>query len=368
MVGDVAAYGLQAAAVAVGSLLVVQPLLVCGLLVALPLNARWTGRSIRRREWVAAILLSASLAVFLIEAAPSGGISHASVANWLRVTGPVVLLMILAVATASVTKGHVRAALLGFAAGGLFGITAALTKTFVDQIQHGVPYTASHWEVYALALLSVTGILFTQHGFQASSLSASLPALEATEPVVAAVVGLTLLHEHLNGRTVVGDGLVAASILTALTCVVLLAESGVAMHDARPRPHPIPRSPRVRVRRTHNHAGLCARGSPASRSEPQHAGARRGKSSLRHRSPRNAGTRPAADHHRRCEDRAQKRCWPGAGTAAPDQHPILTLIAGLVVGERHFRDAAVHIDRDRPVRKILAHESSRRLDRDCSDR
>jgi drug/metabolite transporter (DMT)-like permease len=223
MVGDVGAYGFQAAALAFGGLLVVQPLLACGLLVALPLSARWTKRAIRRREWIAAIVLCASLATFLIEAAPSGGVSHASVADWLRVGGAVGILVVLAVVLAVRTRGPVRAALLGFAAGGLFGITAALTKTFVAQIQRGVPYTASHWEVYALAVLSIVGILFTQHGFQASALSASLPALEATEPVVAATVGVALLHEHLNGQTVTANVLIAAAIVAALTCVVLLA-------------------------------------------------------------------------------------------------------------------------------------------------
>jgi hypothetical protein len=223
MGGDVGAYGLQAAALAFGSLLVVQPLLVCGLLVALPLNAHWTHRAIRPREWLCAIGLSASLAVFLVEAAPSGGESGAPLSSWIRVGGSVGILVVAAVLLAGRSHGHVRAALLGLAAGGLFGITAALTKTFVEQIPHGVPYTASHWQVYALAILSITGILFTQRSFQASSLSASLPALEATEPVVAAIVGIVLLHEHLNGRSPVADLLIAVSIVAALVCVVTLA-------------------------------------------------------------------------------------------------------------------------------------------------
>jgi len=230
MFGDVGAYGLQAAALAFGTLVFVQPLLVCGLLVALPLNARWTHRRIRPREWVAATVLCASLATFLIEAAPNGGNSGASFASWLRVGGVVAVLAVAAVVVSALTRGHVRAALLGFAAGALFGLTAALTKTFVNQIQHGVGYTASHWEVYALAILSITGILFTQNGFQAASLSASLPALEASEPVIAAVVGITLLHEHLNGRTTFDNVAIGISIIALLTSVIVLAS--IAGRDA----------------------------------------------------------------------------------------------------------------------------------------
>jgi drug/metabolite transporter (DMT)-like permease len=230
MFGDVGAYGLQAAALAYGTLLFVQPLLVCGLLVALPLNARWTRRRIRPREWLAATVLCASLATFLIEAAPSGGNPQAPLESWLRVGGPITALVVAAVAVSALTRGHIRAALLGFAAGALFGLTAALTKTFVNQIQHGVGYTASHWEVYALAILSITGILFTQHGFQAASLSASLPALEASEPVIAAIVGIALLHEHLNGRTAVDNVAIVISIVALLASVITLAS--IAGHDA----------------------------------------------------------------------------------------------------------------------------------------
>jgi drug/metabolite transporter (DMT)-like permease len=232
MFGDVGAYGFQAAALAYGTLVFVQPLLVCGLLVALPLNARWTRRHVRPREWLAAIILCAGLATFLIEADPSGGRAHAPVASWLRVGGSVLLLILAAVATARVTRGHIRAVLLGFAAGGLFGLTAALTKTFVVQIQRGVPYTASHWEVYALAVLSIIGILFTQHGFQASALSASLPAIEATEPVVASAVAVILFHEHLNGHGPTENVLIAISIVAVLTCVITLATiAGQETHD-----------------------------------------------------------------------------------------------------------------------------------------
>ena len=230
MFGDIGAYCLQAAALAFGALVFVQPLLVCGLLVALPLNAHWTHRHIRVREWLAATVLCASLATFLIEAAPSGGSTHASFESWFHVGGAIIVLAVAAVGAAALGRGHVRAAFLGFAAGAVFGLTAALTKTFVDQIQHGVGYTAGHWEVYALALLSVTGILFTQHGFRAASLSASLPALEAGEPVIAAIVGITLLHEHLNGRTAFDNVAIGVSIVALLASVITLAS--IAGHDA----------------------------------------------------------------------------------------------------------------------------------------
>ena len=111
------------------------------------------------------------------------------------------------------------------AAGGLFGLTAALTRTFVVDIQRGVPYTAEHWEVYGLAVLSIVGILFTQHGFQNAPLSASLPALESTEPVMAATLGVVLFHDQFNGRSPLDNLAIALSIVVVLVAVVLLATS-----------------------------------------------------------------------------------------------------------------------------------------------
>jgi hypothetical protein len=221
---ETGAFGLHAAALAFGGLLFVQPLLACGLLFALPLSARWSGRKLGRREWGHALLLCAGLAIFLIAAAPSGGVDHASAARWLSYGGPVALFSAACVIGAVCSGGHVRAALFGCSAGALFGINAALTKTFVSQIQHGVPFTASHWEVYALATASIVGVLLTQNSFQAESLSASLPGLEATEPVVAALLGASIFHERIRGENDIANALIALSILVMLYAVVRLAE------------------------------------------------------------------------------------------------------------------------------------------------
>ncbi|HWS44886.1 MAG TPA: DMT family transporter [Acidimicrobiia bacterium] len=223
MVNDVGAFGFQAAALAFGGLLLVQPLLVCGLLVALALGARWSGRRLQRIEWLSAVALCVALATFLIEAAPDGGDAHASFGSWITVAGPVLVLIAVAIALATRVGGRARAALLGLSAGAMFGITSALAKTFVDQIQHGVPYTARHWEVYALATLSIVGILVIQNGFQSGSLGTSLPALEATEPIVAVLIGTVVLHEQINGRTMFDNVLIALAVVTMIVAVIALA-------------------------------------------------------------------------------------------------------------------------------------------------
>ncbi|HEX9499005.1 MAG TPA: DMT family transporter, partial [Mycobacterium sp.] len=62
----VAGYVFQALALAKGSLLLVQPILVSGLLFALPLSARLAHRRVTRGEWAWAVVLTAALAVFVM--------------------------------------------------------------------------------------------------------------------------------------------------------------------------------------------------------------------------------------------------------------------------------------------------------------
>jgi drug/metabolite transporter (DMT)-like permease len=238
MLNDVGAFGFQAAALAFGGLLVVQPLLVSGLLVALVLARRWTGDRLTATEWTSAIVLCAALAVFLVEASPTGGNDRAPFSHWVVVVGPLLIVIAAAALAATRLTGRARAAVLGISAGGLFGVSSSLTKTFVAQIQHGVPYTAQHWEVYALAVLSIVGIMLTQNGFQSGSLATSLPALEATEPLIAAWIGLAVLHEQLTGRTAFDNAAIGLSIAAMIIAVIVLASevgarAEIADHENR---------------------------------------------------------------------------------------------------------------------------------------
>src|SRR5262245_66256545 len=69
----VAGYVFQALALANGSLLLVQPILVSALLFALPLSARLAHRKVTRGEWGWAVLLTLALAVFVVLAKASPG-------------------------------------------------------------------------------------------------------------------------------------------------------------------------------------------------------------------------------------------------------------------------------------------------------
>ncbi|HEY6317333.1 MAG TPA: DMT family transporter [Acidimicrobiia bacterium] len=231
---DVGGYGAQAAALAFGALLVVAPLGALGLLFSLLLDASVNGRRLFRSDLAAAVLLCAGLSVFLAVGAPSEGSASVSAASW----APALVILAAVVAVASLTRRHVRgparATLFGLASGMTFGINAALTKVVVHQLGQEPLSVFWHWELYGVAVLSVSGLIMVQSALQAGSLAAALPSMEVAEPVVATIVGVVILGEHLHAH---GNGdrvVIAAAALAMLIGLFALARSRAAHSPPSP--------------------------------------------------------------------------------------------------------------------------------------
>ena len=129
-----AGFALQAAALGLGSVLLVQALLVTSLLFALPINARLTHRRVTRWEWMWAALLAGAVAVIVTVGNPTAGQSRASFETWtavIAVLGPAVLLCLVG---ARIWSGPVSAVLLAVVSGALWGVFAVLTKGVVDRL------------------------------------------------------------------------------------------------------------------------------------------------------------------------------------------------------------------------------------------
>ncbi|WP_137724144.1 DMT family transporter [Prescottella subtropica] len=224
IVGDGGGYLLQVAALALGSVLVVQPLLVSMLLFALPLSARFSGCRLTRRSWALAGALTVALAVFLIVGDPTDGNIDAPWARWaLPLTAVVVVLAVAALAGLSprVDAGR-RALLLGAASGGLYGVAVAFTKYVTDLFGHGLGAVAGAWQTYALLAAGAVGVYLQQRAFQVGPLSASLPAITIGEPVVAIVLGTTVLDERLR-TSGVGAVVVAAAVVVMIAATIALS-------------------------------------------------------------------------------------------------------------------------------------------------
>jgi drug/metabolite transporter (DMT)-like permease len=227
---DAVGFGLQAVALGVGELLVVQPVLTSGILFALPAGAWWSGRRLGRADFLWACALALGLTVFLLLAGTDGGRDFASTEAWLvcaAVATPVLGACLIAGAR---SRGTQRAVLFAFTTGALFGITAALTKATVVLIDHHGGGALGHWEPYALVVLGALGFVVNQRAFQAGSLTASLPTLTVVEPIVAAVIGVTMLHETVPTEGLLEWAAVAASVVAMVVSTIVLSRSA-ARHD-----------------------------------------------------------------------------------------------------------------------------------------
>jgi drug/metabolite transporter (DMT)-like permease len=230
--GNAGGYVLQACALAFGSLLVVQPLLVTSLLFALPLGARLAHERLPRSVWVWGSVLAITLAVLVAGGNPNNGIDHGSHRGWLIAAAVILPILAVCMVSASRATGAVRASLLAVAVGVLGGVLAVLTKAVVGLIRHGWFKPLTSWELYGLLAVGAAGIYLQQLSFQAGALQASLPIITVLEPVVAAALGLALLHEKLRVSDLrLALLLAAAAAMTVAT--VMLARSRAHLETPR---------------------------------------------------------------------------------------------------------------------------------------
>jgi drug/metabolite transporter (DMT)-like permease len=242
-VADWAAFGLQALALGAGSLLVVQPLLVTGLLFSLPIAAKWSGRRLERQDWIAAIALCAGLAGFLLLGNPTGGRNRAPFIDWALAGGVVAGIGVALVFAALRQQGARRSTLLALATGIAYGLTAGLTKTSVDLLGHGLVTFFTNWEPYALVVFAMGGMWLNQAAFQAGELRASLPALDVGEQIVAAAIGVTILKERIQAHGTLDWVLIVVALAAMGYGVVVLAMRAA---DTAETAEPLPAGPPVK--------------------------------------------------------------------------------------------------------------------------
>ena len=196
--GDLGGFAAQAAALGLGSLMLVQPLLVTTLLFALPLSTWWSGRRLSRPDAAWALTLSAALALFVVVAEPTAGVDRATPLQWLPAGVVLGALLVGCLAVAAVRRGTLRAVLLAVATALLYGITAAVTKGVVSLLDDGLLALVTAWETPALAIAAVGGTLLSQSAFQAGGLAASLPIITVGEPIVGVALGAAVLGEQVQ--------------------------------------------------------------------------------------------------------------------------------------------------------------------------
>lgn len=225
-----------------GSLVTVQPLLVCGLLFALVINAvavqrRWP----TAREVASAAVVCAGLALFLLATDPTKGSGSATAGQWLAMLAVVAAVVALLIGSSLLSRGARRAALLACAAGVINGLSAAFTKGIARDLKrnwsagpvHAVLHEFGDWELYAFVATLLLAVLLVQSAFQDGPIRWSLPALTAANPVTSVLIGVSILNEHVRTSPAALAG-AAGGLVLVLAGVLALSSSSLVTGVGRP--------------------------------------------------------------------------------------------------------------------------------------
>ncbi|MGW7238370.1 hypothetical protein [Streptomyces sp. NPDC054804] len=196
---------LHVVALKYGPLTLVQPLGALTLVAAVPMGARVAGRRVSATEWRGTALTLLGLGALLVTA--SGPAPHRvlSLTEALAVAGTTAAL-IGALSRPGTRPGLRHATASGFAS----GVASALTQTVtVAATDRSGPVLSVQVIVVALlvAAFAVGGLLLSQTAYR-GGLGAPLAVVTLSNPMAAAVIGLTLLGQGLQGG--------AAGLLLAL--------------------------------------------------------------------------------------------------------------------------------------------------------
>src|SRR6185437_13845444 len=224
---------LQAAALGMGRLVVIEPVLASSLLVALALAAWADHLTMRPGEWAAAFATFAGLAAFLMASEPSGGRPTAGTLQLGLAAAGAFAVAALATVVAVRLSAVRRALVLGVGGGVAAGVTDALTKSvafLAGTRQLGV---FGDFQLYLLALVGLLAYTMQQNGYRAAGLAAFLPAFAVLDPAVGSLLGLTIYHERI-GNDPVRVVIETVSVIAATWGVARLARSSAARTTAKP--------------------------------------------------------------------------------------------------------------------------------------
>lgn len=222
----VGSFGIQGLALAFGPLTLVQPLAATDVLFALPFIARRNRHRLTRRDAVGALTVTAGIAAFLTISPPATGRGAPGLTAWIPAFIAIAALAGGSAVAALRSRGRAVVVWLAAAAGVLYGLMDALTKSSVDILATSGAAMLHAWEPYALLAAAIFASLFGQSAFGAGALSLSLPVIDSAEPVTAVAIGATIFAERLAASPAhLAFQLLAGAV--AVTGITILSHSSV---------------------------------------------------------------------------------------------------------------------------------------------
>jgi len=227
--GDIGGFALQTAALAYGSIVVVQPLLTLGLVVSLGVGARLSRRHLLRWEWTAVAGVIIGLVVFYVAARPTPTSRAVASANAWRLTMAVVimavaLMLVLGLRSLAMPK----VVLFAIATAGAEAVMAVISKAFGDHLRTGVAATFASWSPYVLVIAGIVTLLLVQSAYQLDRPTVTLPVITVSEPLISTLIGVVLFGERIHLGLVRGSITVAGLAVVVYSLVVLGRDPALA--------------------------------------------------------------------------------------------------------------------------------------------
>jgi drug/metabolite transporter (DMT)-like permease len=234
----------QLTALHFGDLALVQPILAAELVFVFGYLAMAGSGRVKRRDWLAAAIMSAGIGVFLRAASPSGGRLHAPGSAWLVAGLVIVSVALVALAVAfglgrrPSASGTRRAAVLGAATGISWGFMAAVIKELSSHLDDGIGAFVSSWSLYLLIAAGAATMLLASHALAAGPLAASQPGFTILDPLTASLLGVFLFGEHIRtgAADLAGEALALAAVIAA---AAVLSHSCHAAGETSHPPEPV---------------------------------------------------------------------------------------------------------------------------------
>ncbi|MGW1809221.1 hypothetical protein [Streptomyces sp. NPDC002078] len=224
---NAAAALLHVVALKYGPLTLVQPLGALTLVAAVPLGARAAGRRVSPVEWRGTALTLLGLAALLVTASGPAPVRVLSLTEALAVAGTTAAAIGM-LSWPGARPGLRHATASGFASGVASALTQTVTVAATDRTG-----PALSTEVVVVAVLvagfAVGGLLLSQTAYR-GGLGAPLAVVTLANPVAAAVIGLSLLGQGLQGGP--------AGVLLALAGAGLASWGVVLLTRVTPEPVP----------------------------------------------------------------------------------------------------------------------------------
>jgi hypothetical protein len=231
IVGTLTGFGLQVLALKFGPLALVEPLLVCGLIFAVLINAYL------RRNFDAVLIggvvaAAAGLAGFLVIGSPTNGQGTISFYAILPLAAGLGAAVVGCLAVAS-RSAALRPLALALACGINYGVAAFLVKLVVSDVSGGLTGLLTDWPIYALAVVGPLGFLLNENAFQQGTLIAPVLAIiTVCDPIVSIALAALWLNEKLNS-TPAGIAGEIISLVVMVVGVVVTAHRAPHVAPAR---------------------------------------------------------------------------------------------------------------------------------------